>query len=145
MNTAISASSPTHLIPPAGPTGSAGTGGRSPRLGRTALALVVGGLVVALAASALAGLAIGPAEAAHGRYLSDTPAAFQQFLVAMGGAVTVGAVLGAVGAVLAIIDVVRRGWRRATVIALALAVAGPILTVGVMILALLIGGAAVIW
>lgn len=112
--------------------------------------------------TAVIGVTLGPMEAAHGRYLSDTPTWYRTLAWVLGASHLLWAALGITGLVMGILALSRRSGHPSTggpgagrtgggtsaggttgaVAAIVLAVLGPVLVVGVFMVALLVGAAA---
>lgn len=99
-----------------------------------ALVALIGGLISAVGI----GATIGPMELEHGRQLTDTPGWYQLVVWVLGGLMLVWSVLGVAGLSFGIAALVRGEGRARPISAIILAVLGPVITFGLLILLILV-------
>jgi hypothetical protein len=102
----------------------------SPALGKTALILSILATVLTLAASALLGATVDPAEAASGYYFTDTPDWYQGLAIGLVALQALCACLGTAAIVMGIVSTITGRGRTFGIVAIAAAAVAPFASFG---------------
>jgi hypothetical protein len=117
----------------AGALGRQAAEAKSPALGKAAMALSIVALVLSVAASAILGATVGPAEAASGYYFTDTPDWYQTLAAVLVGLQVLCTCLGITGLILGITAAVTARGRTVSIVAIAVAAVAPFVSFGTFI------------
>lgn len=109
-----------------------------PRNGSRSLRLAVVALTGATIASLIVGATIVPVEAAHGRFFTDTPPAYQLLVYALGATMILWTVLGVASLITGVRSLMHETAKSRAAWGIALAIASPIVALSVLIVTMLV-------
>ena len=106
----------------------------SRHLGRLAAALTISAAGLSLIASIVLGVTVGPVEAANGRYFTDVPDWYRNLAIGLLGLQALCTAIGLTGLTMGIVSAVTGRGRTQGIIASAVALVAPFISVGVFII-----------